>query len=668
MALLGVRSYDLLQAVAEKKGIALMNMLSARNVFFASLLMLMACGDGANGTSEPSPSSDVSTDTSSLTDVVIDDPDGGPDVLDPTPDTVGPPSPWLQKSLGDGGVITALHFVSLTEAYAVGGSRIIRFNGANWVIWGEPGGPDATLYDVWVNEGSVTVVGSDGLVAQRGVAEMDWTSHETGTSAALRAISGRGSNDVWVVGDAGHIVHYDGDTWSVVHDGSNFDLNAVWVHPLMSGSEGVYAVGNGGRLWSYNGATWETKQIADPQADLQDIWGSGETLVAVGTGATIAYKASATALWKGQVSNDNSDRDILAADGSADGDAWLAGSEGLVLRLEDEKWNVQSLEGPMFVLEDFVGIAVQQTGDLSVGMAVASAGGGLVYDGDGWVDMQTRPNDGLKAIAGSREDGLWAVGGGGMLLRWVNGGWLGLDSGTTADLHDVAIDDSGTAWVVGDDGVLFTVTAAGELSWIDMNLPVMPDLFGVATSGEEVAICGKGGTLWRRSNAEDSFAPVNSGTTSDLRDLVWGGDGALWMVGAFGRVLRGVGSEKPESLATGVSGTLHSIALTPSGALAVGDNGVILELSADSITFASCAFESTDQCEMPGLPLYGVSTGEDVDFAVGWNGTVLRRGADGVFAAEVTGTNAVLDTVWHDALGALVGGRQGAYMERAEAP
>lgn len=647
-----------------------MKKLSTRRVLLASLLWLMACGADEIDTVPADGSTDApTTSDGALTQDALDaGPTADGDATGPLNDGSGTPSVWQAGSLGDAGVISALHLVSLTEVYAVGGSRVIRYNGVNWMVWGEPGGQDATLYDVWVHDGTVFVVGSEGLVARREATAMIWTIDETDTTATLRGLFGRSAADIWAVGDGGTIMHHDGVAWSTVHDGSSFDLNAVWGHPLLAGPDGVYAVGNSGRLWSYNGATWETKQIADPQADLQDIWGSGDTLVAVGTAATIAYKASAAALWKGQVSNDNSDRDIHGVFGAGEGDVWLAGAEGLILHQEEDKWNVQTLLGPMFVLKDFVGIAVHHGDESAGGVAVASTGGGLLYDGDDWVDMQTRPDDGLEAIAGSRDDGLWAVGGGGLLMRWHQGGWIGIDSGTTADLHDVAVDDQGRAWVVGDDGSLFSVSSEGAIEVVDLNLPVLPDLYGVALDGEAIAICGKGGLLWRRASADVPFAPANSGTTSDLRDLVWGGDGALWLVGAFGRVLRGEGDLKPETLPSGVSGTLHGIVATDEGALAVGDNGVILELTAEGISFADCDFESTDQCEMPGLPLYGVSRSDGVDFAVGWNGTVLRRGDEGLFVSEPSGTNAVLDTVWHDAVGALAGGRQGAYLERAEAP
>ena len=70
---------------------------------------------------------------------------------------------------------------------------------------------------------------------------------------------GSGSNDVWAVGGAGSIVHWDGTTWSVVESGTTRDLNGVWG----TGPSDVWAVGSGGIL-HWNGSVWSPGSVATP--------------------------------------------------------------------------------------------------------------------------------------------------------------------------------------------------------------------------------------------------------------------------------------------------------------------------------------------------------------------------------------------------------------------
>ncbi|MCA9515026.1 MAG: hypothetical protein KC635_08800, partial [Myxococcales bacterium] len=90
----------------------------------------------------------------------------------------------------------------------------------------------------------------------------------------------------------------------------------------------------------------------------------------------------------------------------------------------------------------------------------------------------------------------------------------------------------------------------------------------------------------------------------------------------------------------------------------VGDNGVVLEATSAGATLLN---------EEPALFLYGVAVSGDVQFAVGWNGTVLRRDGD-AFVREETGLSGVLETVWTDGTAAFAAGRQGLLLSRVEAP
>ena len=57
---------------------------------------------------------------------------------------------------------------------------------------------------------------------------------------SLQAVWGSGASDVWVVGRAGTILHWDGVGWSPIPSGTSAVLSAVWG----SGADDAWAVGS----------------------------------------------------------------------------------------------------------------------------------------------------------------------------------------------------------------------------------------------------------------------------------------------------------------------------------------------------------------------------------------------------------------------------------------
>ncbi|KYF92350.1 hypothetical protein BE20_11990 [Sorangium cellulosum] len=58
--------------------------------------------------------------------------------------------------------------------------------------------------------------------------DWNWRLQEPGTTAPLLAVWGHGPNDVFAVGDAGAIVHYDGQRWEPMDSSSPMWLGGVW--------------------------------------------------------------------------------------------------------------------------------------------------------------------------------------------------------------------------------------------------------------------------------------------------------------------------------------------------------------------------------------------------------------------------------------------------------
>jgi hypothetical protein len=99
-----------------------------------------------------------------------------------------------------------------------------------------------------------------------------------GSAFAARAIFGFGQNDVWIT-SAGTVARWDGSTYSFLCIPSEQlpgSINEIWG----ASPNSVYLVGNIGTVVYYNGSNW-TKLNSGTTIDIQDIWGAtdcrGET-------------------------------------------------------------------------------------------------------------------------------------------------------------------------------------------------------------------------------------------------------------------------------------------------------------------------------------------------------------------------------------------------------
>jgi hypothetical protein len=94
------------------------------------------------------------------------------------------------------------------------GWAIRHWDGATWTDM-TPSGIFGGLNDVWAAASDdVWVVGVDGLLLHYDGST--WTQVPSGTAASLLGVSGRTADDVWAVGLNGTLLEYDGVAWAPV--------------------------------------------------------------------------------------------------------------------------------------------------------------------------------------------------------------------------------------------------------------------------------------------------------------------------------------------------------------------------------------------------------------------------------------------------------------------
>jgi hypothetical protein len=138
-------------------------------------------------------------------------------------------------------------------------------NSAVTAIWG------SSANDVWASD-------LDGMLHYDGTG---WT-RSAELYGSIFGIDGSGPNDVWAVGPR-TLMHYDGTTWATVQAGANKGLNDVWV----AGPNDVWLVGDAGRIM--HGGTGGFKEVPSGiTTGLYAIWGASPLDIwAGGEGGTL---------------------------------------------------------------------------------------------------------------------------------------------------------------------------------------------------------------------------------------------------------------------------------------------------------------------------------------------------------------------------------------------
>ena len=136
-----------------------------------------------------------------------------------------------------------------------------------------------------VHKLALWVVGDAGLVLHFDGAA--WTEQSAGTSATLRSVFAISTSDMWACGDDGVLLHSDGSSWSAVTSGTTKTLHSVWA----AHATHVYVAGDQGTLLFCDGGSTCTSATVPTSAALYAVAGSREyDVFVVGEGGVAIYK------------------------------------------------------------------------------------------------------------------------------------------------------------------------------------------------------------------------------------------------------------------------------------------------------------------------------------------------------------------------------------------
>ena len=304
--------------------------------------------------------------------------------------------------------------------------------------------------------------------------EVEWCGVDTPLDSriALSAVWGSGKNDVWASGTSGHVIHWDGTTWSAAPAPTDQSLYAIWG----SGPSDVWTASSPNVVFHSTGftggaATW-TAESSIPHILRSGPFGGGNQ----GPILKAIWGSSPTDIWLGGQALITPDFEFVSAYQSAfakdGGVAWTPSYAGSL--------DVNGIwgTGPKDVWVVGSSFVVHSDGSLS---DAGDPDMPLV-----WTTYDVPSIAPLYAVWGSGPGDVWAVGDHGTIVHFTSavGGWRAVASPTLANLRGLWGSGASDIWAVGDSGTLLHYDGTAWRAATGAFSPAArPDLLGVWGSG-----------------------------------------------------------------------------------------------------------------------------------------------------------------------------------------
>jgi len=164
-----------------------------------------------------------------------------------------------------------------------------------------------------------------------------WAQIDSGTTNNLIAVWASDTMDIFAVGGAGTIRHYDINTWVDMSLATKYDFRAIWG----SSGDDVFISGMLGSAYTiqhYDGSSWS--EIYAPSNAINGIWGSsGSDVFAVGaSGMILHYNGSG--VWEQQDSHTT--QTLYSVWGASGSDVYAVGNIDVLLHYNGTAWSTMA--------------------------------------------------------------------------------------------------------------------------------------------------------------------------------------------------------------------------------------------------------------------------------------------------------------------------------------
>ena len=150
-----------------------------------------------------------------------------------------------------------------------------------------------------------------------------WQPSKVPTSHDLFDVWGAAADDVWVTGDQGTLLHWDGAAWALVGLDTQARLQTVWGRK----GDDVYVAGANGSVLHWNGKAWSALQEG-ANYTLYGLGGDAQAVYAVGSTGTILRSEAGGEF---VLERTPTDVTLFGIGRGADGALRAVGADGVVL-------------------------------------------------------------------------------------------------------------------------------------------------------------------------------------------------------------------------------------------------------------------------------------------------------------------------------------------------
>lgn len=285
----------------------------------------------------------------------------------------------------------------------------------------------SSLWEPWLNE------------------RLQLSVETSGTTNALLGVWGSDANNLWVVGEKGTILHWDGSVWMASASPTKAKLNGIWG----SAAADIWAVGDAGTILHYDGVSWNDRSVMGD--DLHGAWGlagTGNVWTVGGTFSSQSVLRLNESSWTSVATPlETKMNPLFGIFGTDASNIWAVGDKGTILHWDGTSWLSQTSQ----TTRHLKSVWASSTANIwAVGEATI-----LLKEGrSDWSVNDAPSGSSLRGVWAFDESQIWAVGDDGMLLHRINGAWHALVTGTTQVIRAVWGSGPDNLWAVGDSGLI----------------------------------------------------------------------------------------------------------------------------------------------------------------------------------------------------------------------
>ena len=254
-----------------------------------------------------------------------------------------------------------------------------------------------------------------------------------------------------------------------------------------------------------------------------------------------------------------------------------------------------------------------------------------LYDNDDeWQSLNSGTQNHLYSVWGRSSDDIYAVGRNGQIIHFDGSNWKNMESNTQSDLKAIW-GDANQLYTAGDDG---TILSYENNNWIRVNTSFTTSLTGIWGADGHVFAAGLYGVFLEKGN--NNWIERTLSNTSDKPVFLGGNDQSIYMISQSEIYTYTLGDWIPVSIST--TQVMTDIRGNDKDQwVFVGENGSIL---ANTGSGWQTATSNTQQ------NLNAVSTSDNIFYAVGNSGTILRTDNPDTWIVMNSQSTVHLHDVW----------------------